>query len=321
MAHISYSASAPGTLMLLGEHAVLQDKPAIVLAIDKRIKIFLKTRVDTKIVVNSDLGKIEFELDQIKNLQEQKSLGFVLAAIQYFKKLLIIKNQGFELNIESEFSHECGLGSSAAVTVAMVAVLSKFINDKSEANQEKLFETARHIIRDVQGVGSGADVAASVYGGVIVYQQRSPAIVKKIDQLLPLVVIYSGSKTPTPEVIKKVVALKNQYPELIASLYDAMEHAVTRAAVLIENQAWRALGEVMNIQQGIMNALGVGTPVLNQIVDALNSQPDIYGAKISGAGLGDCVIGLGDVQRADAAEMRGLKKIPLAVSVQGVAYG
>jgi len=330
MALKSFSASAPGTLMLLGEHAVLNNKPAIVLAIDKRITVTLHVSHASisnapKILITSNLGRIECNLNEIKNLSNQKPFQFVFVAIKFFKKELKIRNQGFELIIDSEFSPNCGLGSSAAVTVALVAVLLQFLSKSTEM----LFEISREIIREVQGVGSGADVAASVYGGVIVYQQQSPYIIKKLDCVLPLVVIYSGSKTPTPVVIKKVEMLQNKYPDVINTLYDAMEHAVNRASVFIENKDWAGLGEVMNIQQGVMNALGVGTPVLNQLIDSLTSTPGIYGAKISGSGLGDCVIAIGSNEYVGAdrgnrpfeQQENGIQKIPLSVSLQGVHYG
>lgn len=316
MVHKSYSASAPGTLMLLGEHAVLHDKPAIVLAIDKRMTVILQPRLDQKVVIKSNLGRLEFDFDKIDALDNSEIFKFVCAVIKFFRDEIKAKKEyaGFNLNIDSEFSHECGLGSSAAVTVATVAVLSQYIDDQ-HLEPFSLLEKARSIIRSVQGVGSGADVAASVYGGVIVYQQRTPSIIKTIDSELPIVVIYSGSKTPTPIVIKKVEALREKYPEAIQSLYNAMANIVTQASRFIENKDWRQLGEVMNIQQGIMNALGVGTPLLNQLIDKLNSEPEIYGSKISGSGLGDCVVAIG------TGCDHFLQKIPLAVSLQGVSYG
>ena len=323
MALKSFSASAPGTLMLLGEHAVLVGKPAIVLAIDKRITVTLRVSNAPnvpEILITSNLGRIACNLNEIKNLSDQKSFQFVFAAIKYFKEELKIRNQGFELIIDSEFSPNCGLGSSAAVTVATTAVLLQLLSKSTEM----LFEISRKIIREVQGVGSGADVAASVYGGVIVYQQQSPYIIKKLDCILPLVVIYSGSKIPTPVVIKKVQELQNKYPDVINPLYDAIENAVNRASVFIESKDWAGLGEVMNIQQGVMNALGVGTPVLNRLIDKLNSTPGIYGAKISGSGLGDCIIGIGAGcdKLSEIEEIGdGIKKIPLSVSLQGACYG
>ena len=324
MAHKSFSASAPGTLMLFGEHAVLHHKPAIVLAIDKRIRVRLDARRDQKILITSQLGHIIFELKEIENILNQKPFQFVSAAIQYFKMALKTKPVGFELIIDSEFSSDCGLGSSAAVTVAVVAVLLQWLSKTTES----LFEISRTIIRSVQGVGSGADVAASVYGGVMVYQQQSPYRIKKLDCLLDLVLIYSGSKTPTPTVIKQVAVLHKKYPDLINTLYDAIESVVNRAAVLIEHQDWAGVGELMNIQQGLMNALGVGTPLLNQLIDWLKSLPGIYGAKISGAGLGDCVIAISakasvgaGIEAIPSEFSNSIKKIPVSVSCQGVQYG
>ncbi len=326
MAHKLFSASAPGTLMLLGEHAVLHNKPAIVLAIDKRITVTLEPRLDQKILISSCMGQIELELNEIESFSVQKSFEFVFAAIRYFKEELEKRNQGFEIVIDSEFSSNCGLGSSAAVTVASVAVLLQYLSTNKRGNDftqvPVLFETSRKIIREVQGVGSGADVAASIYGGVIVYQQQAPYMIKKLDCVLPLVVIYSGSKVPTPVVIRKVEALQKKYPGMINTLYDAVEQIVNQAFVFIENQDWAGLGEVMNIQQGIMNALQVGTPVLNQLIDALNNTPGIYGAKISGSGLGDCVIAIGANKHVGVDQgNQPIENIPLSVSFQGVCCG
>ena len=88
--------------------------------------------------------------------------------------------------------------------------------------------------------------------------------------------------------------------------------------LFIEQENWLALGRMMNIQQGVMNALGVSTPLLNQLVDALKVLPGIYGAKISGSGLGDCIIGLGE--GTFLADQLNISKIPLTVTLQGVAY-
>ncbi len=309
---LEYRASAPGSLFLLGEHAVLHNKRAIVLAIDKRINVTLKPRFDNQIHIHSVLGNLE---SSINKLTIEKPFQFILAAIKLFEERLKF---GFDLFITSEFSSEVGLGSSAAVTVATLAVLEQFVAKEKNVNHLRLFEMAKSIIREVQGVGSGADVAASVYGGVIVYQQYAPYILKKLLFLLPLVVIYSGYKTPTPEVIKKVEKDRSLYPKVFEALYEVMDQTVFEAILLIEQENWPALGRVMDIQQGVMNALGVSTPLLNQLVDALKVLPDIYGVKISGSGLGDCIIGLGG--EGSLPTQLNVSKISLAGTLQGVSY-
>ena len=73
------------------------------------------------------------------------------------------------------------------------------------------------------------------------------------------------------------------------------------------------LGEIMNIHQGLQDALGVNNAILSELIFSLRSHPHIYGAKISGAGLGDCVIGLGKVKKNSFSK----NKIDIAVSVSG----
>ena len=104
--------------MLMGEHAVLRGQPAIVCAISKRMKIELTPRDDKAVLLHSALGEHETTLDE---LAPSDSFRFVLGAIRTCRADL---KQGFELDIKSEMSHQMGLGSSAAVTVATLAALA-----------------------------------------------------------------------------------------------------------------------------------------------------------------------------------------------------
>ena len=122
MARASFKASAPGSLMLLGEHAVLHGQPALVCAVNRRIHVSLAPRNDGAIRITSSLGRYSASIDRIK---PAKSFRFVVAAIRRFGRKL---TTGFDLRIDSEFSHKIGFGSSAAVTVATLAVLSKWLN-------------------------------------------------------------------------------------------------------------------------------------------------------------------------------------------------
>ena len=75
---------------------------------------------------------------------------------------------------------------------------------------------------------------------------------------------------------------------------------VTQYALEAASRAdWQAVGELMNINQGLMDALGVNNEQLAKLVFALREDPGIMGSKISGSGLGDCVVGLGKAARQD----------------------
>ena len=134
------STSAPGSLMLLGEHAVLHGKRALVCAINRRITIRLSPVADRSVHVISALADYSSSLDE---LAEHPSLKFVLQAIRQHCDRI---PSGFELKIDSEFSADIGFGSSAAVTVATHAALMRWING-NEAAREDLFDQALELLK------------------------------------------------------------------------------------------------------------------------------------------------------------------------------
>jgi mevalonate kinase len=284
-------ASAPGSLMLMGEHAVLRGQPAMVCAISKRLKIILTPRADKSILLHSALGEHETTLDE---LAPNESFRFVLGAIRTCRAGL---KQGFELEIRSEMSHQMGLGSSAAVTVATLAALAGAQGTPTDFPY--LLECGTKIIRKVQGgVGSGADVAASTYGGCLRYFAAAQEVVK-LPMLPQLTVLYSGSKTPTPEVIAIVEENRQKQPETFAELDKLIGKTVQRAFEAASRGDWETMGGLMNVNQGLMDALGVNNAKLAELVYKLREDPNIQGSKISGSGLGDCVVGLGKSMRRD----------------------
>lgn len=277
--------------MLMGEHAVLRGQPAMVCAISKRMKIELTPRADQSILLHSALGEHETSLDE---LAPNESFRFVLGAIRACRAGL---TQGFELGIRSEMSHQMGLGSSAAVTVATLAAVIGAQGKTLDPGY--LLASGAKIIRKVQGgVGSGADVAASTYGGCLRYFAETQEAVK-LSATPQLTVLYSGSKTPTPEVIAIVEEYRKKQPETYAELDKLIGKCVQRAFEAASRGDWATMGELMNINQGLMDALGVNNTKLAELVYALREDPNIQGSKISGSGLGDCVVGLGKSMRRE----------------------
>lgn len=277
--------------MLMGEHAVLRGQPAIVCAINKRLKVELVPRTDPVVRLHSALGEHETTLDE---LAPNESFRFVLGAIRACKEGL---TQGFDLDIKSKMSHQMGLGTSAAVTVSVLAALAGA--QGKTPDRHCLLECGTRIIRKVQGgVGSGADVAASAYGGCLRYLAE-PQAVEKLATTPQLTVLYSGSKTPTPEVIAVVEENRKKQPEVFGELDALIGDVVQRAFEAAGRSDWETMGGLMNINQGLMDALGVNNAKLAELVFALREDPLIQGSKISGSGLGDCVVGLGKAMRRD----------------------
>ena len=303
-----FSVSAPGKLMVLGEHAVLKNRHAIVCAINQRIRIKCIPRSDEIISIESSLGQFS---SPIGDISVQKPFQFILSVMKKYNSKL---DKGFHLKIDSDFSDKIGLGSSAAVTVAAVALINRIIGETKSKND--IFQESFNRIREVQGTGSGADVAASVFGGVILYRVN-PLTIKSLNANIPIVVVNSGYKTPTVEVIDLVEERYRENTRLCEQIYKIMEDSCHKAASAINNEEWPNLGELLNINQGLMDAIGVNDKDLASIVYDLRKCPGIFGTKISGSGLGDCIIGIGSV--IDTPNFT-FPILPLSIEPMGVRF-
>jgi mevalonate kinase len=304
MARESFRASAPGKLMLLGEHAVLHGHRCIVCAVNQRMNILVTPRNDSKINIDSELGQYQADL---KNPFVDPTFRFVLSVIDQHKELL---SHGFDLTIESEFDSTVGLGSSAAVTAAMTAAVFHLAD--MDLDPVKIFDHSLVTVRTVQGTGSGADLAASVFGGILLYRFH-PNEIKPLKNIYPISVIYSGAKTPTTDVIQRVEQKREHYPQQFEHIYNAMDASAGQAADAINRNDWKTFGELLALNQGLMQAIGVSTKKLTDIAYALQVNPGILGAKISGSGLGDCVVGLGVLECGI-----NYKVLPISMSHEGV---
>lgn len=279
----SICASAPGSLMLLGEHAVLHGRRALVTSVNQRLTVTLTPRADQQLEIRSALGRHVTSLEQPET---HPKFRFILAAAA----ALPVVSSGLTIEVRSEFSDQIGFGSSAAVTVATVAALRQC--DGLEPDRRAIFLAARDIVRSVQGRGSGADVAASVYGGIVLYR-ADPLELNPIPSTQALTAVYSGSKLPTPEVIRIVEEKRKQQPEQYDVLFDLMDRCSAEAAEAARRGDGKAVGALLDVGQGIMASMGVSNHALDTIIKALREDPAILGAKISGSGLGDCAIGWG----------------------------
>jgi mevalonate kinase len=303
-------ASAPGSLMLFGEHAVLHGRRALVAAVERRVHVMLTPRSDARVVLRSALGDVTTDL---ADCRVPPALRFVGAAIAHRRASLA---SGFELAIESAIDPTLGFGSSAAVTVATLAALARMGGDGVDA--ARLLDDSVGVIRAVQGRGSGADAAASVHGGFVLYR-ADPRSARRLAHAHPLTAAYSGTKVATPEVIAHVERARAAQPRVFEALFDAIDACTGAAADAVDAQDWPALGALMDVAQGLMHALGVSTPRLAAIVAALRAAPGGLGAKISGAGLGDCAVALGHVD-ARGAEQRHAGIAPRATAGHASAH-
>ncbi|MEM9970176.1 MAG: mevalonate kinase [Pseudomonadota bacterium] len=283
------TASAPGSIMILGEHAVVYGHPAIVAAIDQRVTVVATALDDERVELVSDIAPpVETTLDA---LSAKGDLPFVQAAVLAFRGRM---SHGVGLEITSEIDPTLGLGSSAAVTVACLGAIAHLAG----ASKEGLHRAALGIVRNRQGRGSGADLAASLSGGLMSYQLASDGVeacIRSLPSPPEFALRHAGYKTPTGEVLAKVAADWDGRTAEVEGLYARMGAVAERGIAAASREDWDGLAVAMGDYQALMAELGVSDAVLERLVARALEVSGVMAAKISGSGLGDCVVAMGAV--------------------------
>jgi len=291
--------TAPGKIYLFGEHAVVYGEPAIACAVELRTRV--KVKRSAKISISSDIGTtgLDFEMHP-----------YVSAAIQK------MGSPEISVEISSEIPVGSGLGSSAAVTVATLTAIN--IECGAGYEKERIAQMAHEIEKEVQGAASPTDTFVSTFGGVIEIPSR-----KRLDLLDCGIVIGNTGKGASPKktanLVKQVAVLKEEYPDSINSIIKTIGSFAKHGEIMVAQKKYQALGKLMNVNHGLLDALGVSTLELSALVYAARNA-GAYGAKLTGAGGGGCMVALTDsqVEVAHAIENAGGKAIITRFTREGV---
>jgi mevalonate kinase len=265
----SASASAPGKVILLGEHSVVFGVPAIASAIERRLEV--RVWIEEGAAASAD----------------QKLERAVAVAAQN----LDLDPASLRVDVASEIPPACGLGSSAALSLALVRALASLSGRRMSA--EEVRGQASRVEDVFHGTASGVDVAASASEGVVWFERSNPPRVEPLRPARPvdLVVGLSGDPRSTSGPVSRLRERHAKRPELYGRLFDVAGDLVRAGRDALEGADWETLGALMDTAQGLLNAFGVSTPTLERMV-AVARSAGALGAKLSGAGGGGVIIAL-----------------------------
>jgi len=307
--------------MLLGEHAVIYDRPCLVTAVGQRLKATVELLDISQFQLEaSDVNVTGYKksMSEIGNGDIPKGAKFIEIALKNFIQKYPMK-EGASVRTTSEFSSLFGFGSSSASTVCMVKALSE-LTGKNLSDKE-IFNLSYKTILDIQGKGSGFDVAAATYGGTLYFVTGGKVIDPLTISSLPLVVGYSGVKADTVTLITEVKNKMDTQPEKVNRIFEAIRDLVEKAKIDMEKGDWETVGKWMNFDQEYLRDLGVSTEKLEAMIAAAK-KAGAYGAKLSGAGGGDCMIALvADDKRVSVSEAitkAGGQVIDVSINAEGV---
>lgn len=271
------TASAPGKIILFGEHSVVYDKLGIAATIDK------------KVLVRVSKGK-----RGIRFLSENFNKEFLSPRLIVIRE--IMRKYGFsalDISVESEIPKN--LGSSSATFAAIALAVSKFLNKDLTKKEISALAYQGDIVAHA-GIPSGIDSSVVVCGGYIQYQKSKGALPLNINFKLPLIVVDSGERAETGKIVSFVRDLKRKKPKFVNSVLNKLDKISRLGLKALKLRALKKIGGLMTNYYQELRKLGISTPKLDKII-SLALEQGALGAKPTGSWGGGCCLVLAKNQK------------------------
>ena len=276
-------ASAPGKVILFGEHFVVYGVKAILCSINKRVTVTAEKISERKISINSEIGNIVLEPNKLISEINSPLKPF------YYLANKIIKNQntGIQINIDSEIPLGAGLGSSSACCVAGAAAIFKLFG---KISKKEILEHAIEAEKTIFENTSGADCTVCTYGGIMEYDKKQGF--KKIENEpnFHLVIVNSNIKHSTESMVSKVKQFEIENREEFTKLSHQESKLVKDVLKLLKENNTAEIGEKINQNQEYLETIGISNKELRKMIKI--GQKSSFGAKITGSGGGGCIFAI-----------------------------
>ena len=233
-------ASAPGKIILFGEHFVVHGVRAILCAINKRAIVISKKNETQNIFIKSSLGENTIAISEsLDNIESMFKPFFFIA-----KKIINENNfsNGIDIEIQSEIPIGAGLGSSSACCVAAVLSISNLF---SKLDKNQILELAIEAEKTIFPNTSGADCTVSVFGGIIDYQKDNGYEIIETNHEFDFIVVNSKKSHSTNIVVNRVNEFKNENKKIFDDLCGEESKLIEKAIDSLQKFDLETIGKCM----------------------------------------------------------------------------
>lgn len=282
------TASAPGKIILFGEHAVVYGQPAIAAPVSK-----LRARAVVTPDVHAPTGRVHIQapdigLDTIlDDMADDHPLALTIRLV--LAELGIANPPAFSIRVKSSIPLAAGMGSGAAVAVAMIRAVGGFLGKPLPL--ERVSALAFEVEKLHHGTPSGIDNSVVSYEKPIYYQRDQPIQVLQVSKPFTVVIADTGIPSPTAQAVGDVRRAWSVQPEYFEAWFASIGEISHTARRLIEAGEPLKLGPLMDENQALLQDIGVSSSELDCLVEVAR-QAGALGAKLSGGGRGGNMIAL-----------------------------
>ena len=286
-------SSAPGKIILFGEHAVVYNRPALAVPVNQ-----VHSDVD---VLDSSRAGIWIDAPvitlhaELTSLPSDHPIGSVI--LKLFQLFDISQPPNLEINISSTIPVAAGLGSGAAVSVALIRALSSFLSHplSSDEINSLVFE----IEKLHHGTPSGIDNTVITYNMPVYFIKGQPIETFKTGKPFTIVIADTGIPALTKESVGDVRRLWLKDTNYFENVFNEIAQISLIARRSIESGRPELLGELMEHNHAVLQEMTVSSPELDTLVSAARDAGAL-GAKLSGGGRGGNMIALVDQPKAES---------------------
>ena len=278
-------ASGSGKVILFGEHAAVYNSHVVAAPIPIAIQARVANEDDGIHLVIPRWGVEErLRMDVEHKYSIYYSLDLIL-------NTLGLRDRHMRIEVYPHVPRAMGLGGSAALAVAIIRALDSHyeLNLKDEEVNNLAFQSEQI----VHGTPSGIDNTMATYGQFIVFRKGDPPLMKPLEvpKPIPIVIGITGVESLTAKMVAKVRHAWEKNQSMYDKIFQEINGISLRSVKAIKNYDLETLGELMNINQGLLNALQVSSWELEEL-NEIARNAGALGAKLTGGGGGGAMIAL-----------------------------
>lgn len=291
-------ASASGKIILFGEHAVVYNRPALAVPVTQvhaDVEILDSSR--RGIFINAPGIDLHAELNSLPSDHPLASVILKLFSPPFSSPHFLEEKMGVEISITSTIPVASGLGSGAAVSVALIRALAQYLSQPITDNQVN--DIAYEIEKLHHGTPSGIDNTVITYNQPVYFVKGQPIETLKVAKPFTLIIGDTGIPAPTKQSVGDVRNLWIKDSVTFENFFNEIAQIALIARRSIESGKTELLGDLMDQNHALLKHMTVSSPELDNLVKAARSAGAL-GAKLSGSGRGGNMIALAEQAQAES---------------------